>query len=159
LYGGYRRIEGFTQYNSSYPEVGAGVAEGPVLCAAIFKSDTQGTIVIAARKDIGASTYSFYRHVPNSAWVKYDLTAAALGHAADIVRDTTDGVTTVSKVRFTKFNFGISLTGVAGASTNLIVFVDGVNQAVITDGVHWDLIKTTGHGTVSSPIILKITYF
>jgi len=151
LYGGYRRIEGFTEYNSSYPEVGAGLAEGPVLCTAIFKSDTQGTIVIAARKDIGAATYSFYRHVPNAAWVKYDLTAAALGHASDIVRATTDGVGTVNKIRFTKFNFGSSLTGVAGASTNLIVFVDGVNHAIITDGVHWDLLKSTGNGTPHTP--------
>jgi len=152
LYGGYRRIEGFTEYNSSYPEVGAGLAEGPVLCTAIFKSDTQGTIVIAARKDIGAATYSFYRHVPNAAWVKYDLSAAALGHQhADIVRATTDGVGTVNKIRFTKFNFGSSLTGVAGASTNLIVFVDGVNHAIITDGVHWDLLKSTGNGTPHTP--------
>ena len=152
LYGGYRRIEGFTEYNSSYPEVGAGLAEGPVLCTAIFKSDTQGTIVIAARKDIGAATYSFYRHVPNAAWVKYDLSAAALGHNhTDIVRATTDGVGTVNKIRFTKFNFGASITGVAGAPTNLIVFVDGVNPAIITDGVHWDLITSTGNGTPHSP--------
>ena len=152
LYGGYRRIEGFTEYNSSYPEVGAGLAEGPVLCTAIFKSDTQGTIVIAARKDIGAATYSFYRHVPNAAWVKYDLTAAALGHQhADIVRATTDGVGTVNKIRFTKFNFGASITGVAGAPTNLIVFVDGVNPAIITDGVHWDLLTSSGNGTPHSP--------
>ena len=152
LYGGYRRIEGFTEYNSSYPEVGAGLAEGPVLCTAIFKSDTQGTIVIAARKDIGAATYSFYRHVPNAAWVKYDLSAAALGHQhADIVRATTDGVGTVNKIRFTKFNFGASITGVAGAPTNLIVFVDGVNPAIITDGVHWDLLKSTGNGTPHTP--------
>ena len=152
LYGGYRRIEGFTEYNSSYPEVGAGLAEGPVLCTAIFKSDTQGTIVIAARKDIGAATYSFYRHVPNAAWVKYDLSAAALGHNhTDIVRATTDGVGTVNKIRFTKFNFGASITGVAGAPTNLIVFVDGVNPAIITDGVHWDLITSSGNGTPHSP--------
>ena len=152
LYGGYRRIEGFTEYNSSYPEVGAGLAEGPVLCTAIFKSDTQGTIVIAARKDIGAATYSFYRHVPNAAWVKYDLSAAALGHNhTDIVRATTDGVGTVNKIRFTKFNFGASITGVAGAPTNLIVFVDGVNHAIITDGVHWDLLTSTGNGTPHSP--------
>lgn len=151
LYGGYRRIEGFTEYNSSYPEVGAGLAEGPVLCTAIFKSDTQGTIVIAARKDIGAATYSFYRHVPNAAWVKYDLTAAALGHASDIVRATTDGVGTVNKIRFTKFNFGNSITGASSAPTNLIVFVDGVNQAVITDGIHWDLLKSTGNGTPHTP--------
>jgi hypothetical protein len=152
LYGGYRRIEGFTEYNSSYPEVGAGLAEGPVLCTAIFKSDTQGTIVIAARKDIGAATYSFYRHVPNAAWVKYDLSAAALGHNhTDIVRATTDGVGTVNKIRFTKFNFGASITGVAGAPTNLIVFVDGVNPAIITDGVHWDLLTSSGNGTPHSP--------
>jgi hypothetical protein len=148
LFGGYRRIEGFEEYNSNYPEVGGAVgqtpatAEGAVLCCAIFKSDSLGTIVIAARKDVGANTYSFYRYVPNSAWVKYDLSAAALGHAADIVRSTTDGFRTVTKVRFTKFNFG---------SGNQIVFVDGVNPALITNGTHWDVLQSTGHGTAHSP--------
>lgn len=154
LFGGYRRIAGFEEYNSNYPEVGGAVldelgnvvtaatGEGPVLCCAIFKSDSLGTITIAARKDVGANTYSFYRHVQNAAWVKYDLTAAALDHANDIVRSTTDGIRTVTKVRFTKFNFG---------SGNQIVFVDGVNPAIITDGVHWDVIKSTGNGTEHNP--------
>ena len=65
LYGGYRRINGYEAYDTANPEVGAGVAEGKVLGVAIFKDDVSvETYVIAARKDVGSNTYSFYRHVP-----------------------------------------------------------------------------------------------
>src|SRR6056297_3188427 len=65
LYGGYRRIEGYEAYDPDYAEVGAGSAEGPVLCAVMYQNDaTSQNYVIAARKDIGADTYTFYEHVP-----------------------------------------------------------------------------------------------
>jgi hypothetical protein len=132
LFGGYRRIEGFREYDDQYPEVGVNQAEGPVLCVAIFKDDnTDENIIIAARKDESVNTYSFYRHNPGSGWSKYTL-----DH--DIVRATTDGVRTVTKIRFQSFNFG---------DGNKIVFVDGVNPALIFDGVHWDEITSSGDGS------------
>lgn len=50
LFGGYRRIEGYTPYNSSYAVVDANDSAGKVLTVAIFKDDTLNeTVIIAAR--------------------------------------------------------------------------------------------------------------
>lgn len=51
LFGGYRRIEGFQPYNSTYQEVDPTNAEGKILSIAIFKDDNLNeTVIIAARK-------------------------------------------------------------------------------------------------------------
>ena len=136
LYGGYRRIEGFELYDGDYGEVddvnNAGSAEGKVLCVAIFKNDsTSTTQIIAARKDVGANTYSFYYHTALIGWRPFTL-----DHS--ITRDTTDGVRTVDKLRFVTFNFG---------DGNKICFVDGVNPAIVYDGTHWEELTSSGTGT------------
>ena len=61
LFGGYRRIEGFAEYNSPYAEVKGATttATGPVLCTALYEHPTLGNIIIAARKDPTTNTYSF----------------------------------------------------------------------------------------------------
>lgn len=138
LFGGYRRIEGYGYYDTNYGEVddvnNAGSAEGKVLCVAIFKNDANNlTQVIAARKDVGSNTYSFYYHTPLVGWRPFTL-----DHS--IVRNTTDGVRTVDKLRYATFNFG---------DGNKICFVDGVNPAIIFDGTHWDVVLSTGDGTHS----------
>ena len=52
LYGGYRRIEGFGLLEDLNVEVGQGVAEGPVLCVAIYRNEHLGNpYIIAARKE------------------------------------------------------------------------------------------------------------
>ena len=51
LFGGYRRIEGFSKYDASYGEVtvaGSTTAAGPVLGIAIFKNDVTGSSTIIA---------------------------------------------------------------------------------------------------------------
>ena len=136
LYGGYRRIEGYEAFSSSYPTVddadNPGSAEGKVLGIAIFKDDvSNSTKIIAARKDVGTNTYSFYHYTPLIGWRKYTL-----DHSA--TRDTTDGVRTVDKLRHVTFNFG---TG------NKICFVDGVNPAIVFDGSHWEELTSSGTGT------------
>lgn len=51
LFGGYRRIEGFQPYNSTYQEVDPTNAEGKILSVAIFKDDNLNeTVILAARK-------------------------------------------------------------------------------------------------------------
>jgi len=133
LYGGYRRIEGYEAYDDLFPEVTENAsAEGKVLGIAIFKDDvTDSTKVIAARKDVGANTYSFYYHTPLIGWRKYTL-----DHAH--VRNMSDGVRTVDKLRHVTFNFG---------DGNKICFVDGVNPAIVFDGSHWETLTKTGTGT------------
>lgn len=140
LFGGYRRINGFTKYDNTYSEVGVNnangsgvLATGQVLGVFIYKNlTTNADVVIAARKDTGANTYSFYYFVANSGWTKFNtgLTLA-----------TTDGVRTVTKIRHVVFNFG---------SGNQLCFVDGVNPALVYDGTNWKQITSSGAGTTSS---------
>ena len=50
LFGGYRRVEGYSAYNTNSPEVDAADSEGKVLGVAIFRDDNLNeTVVIAAR--------------------------------------------------------------------------------------------------------------
>ena len=134
LFGGYRRIEGFAEYDGDYGEVtvaGSTTGDGKILGIAIFKNDvTGGTTIIAARKDAGAATYSFYYYTANIGWRKFTL-----DHSA--TRPMTANSLTVDRLRHAQFNFG---TG------NKIVFVDGVNEAIIFDGSHWCEIKSTNSG-------------
>jgi len=159
LFGGYRRIEGFAEYNAgtsasnNYSEVkdASTAARGPVLCTALYDDPVLASnVIIAARKDPTTDTYSFYRSRigSNSAWHKISLTTTRVGagHNASsgtpLTRLTTDGTTTVTKVRFTKFNFG---------DDNKIVFVDGVNPAIVFDGTSWEVILKANTGGTSSP--------
>ena len=122
LFGGYRRINGYAQYGDLYPEVDDGndVAEGKVLCVAYYKNEHMGNpYVIAARKDVGTTTYSFWYHTPLIGWRKM---------TTGLTLNTTDGVRTVEKIRFVQFDFG---------SGSQIIFVDGVNNATLFDGTNW----------------------
>ena len=134
LYGGYRRVEGFGLLGGLDVEVGAGSATGPVLCVAIYRNEHIGNpYVIAARKDSGANTYKFYRFVDNVGWqaMTNSLTLA-----------TTVGSRTVTKIRHAQFDFG---------DGSNIIFVDGVNNAILFDGQNWKQLNSTNTGTSSSP--------
>lgn len=135
LFGGYRRIEGYQVYDSLYPEVTESAsAEGKILCVAYYKNEHIGNpYVIAARKDVGANTYSFYYHTPYIGWRKM---------TTGFTLNTTDGVRTVEKVRFAQFDFG-------GGSQ--IIFVDGVNNATVFDGTNWYSLSSSNTGGTSSP--------
>lgn len=114
LYGGYRKINGYMPFNTQHPVVGAGVAEGRILGIAFYEE-----VIIVARKDIGANTYSFYQFVPFSPWLKISG-----GYTPD-----SEGV---RKIRYDTFNFD---------GTYKIVFVDGVNPAVCYDGTSWTVLS------------------
>ena len=138
LFGGYRRIEGYGEYDSDYGEVtvaGQSTGQGKVLGLAIFKDDvTNSTKIIAARQDAGGSNYSFYHYTAYIGWRKYTLDYS-------VTRPMTLNGRTVSKLRHVSFNFG------AG---NKIVFVDGVNPAIVFDGINWEELKSTNSGGFSS---------
>ena len=138
LFGGYRRIEGYGEYDSDYGEVtvaGQSTGQGKVLGLAIFKDDvTNSTKIIAARQDAGGSNYSFYYYTAYIGWRKYTL-----DHS--VTRPMTLNGRTVSKLRHVTFNFG------AG---NKIVFVDGVNPAIVFDGSNWEELKSTNSGGFSA---------
>jgi len=134
LFGGYRRIEGFSKYDADYGEVtvdGSTTGQGKVLGIAIFKNDITGANqIIAARQDAGATTYSFYYYTANIGWRKFTL-----NHS--VTRPITANGLTVDKLRHVQFNFG---TG------NTIIFVDGVNPAIAYNGTNWKEIKSSHSG-------------
>lgn len=135
LFGGYRRVNGYEQYDDLFPEVDDGndVAEGKVLCVAYYKNEHIGNpYVIAARKDVGATTYSFWYHTALIGWRKM---------TTGLTLNTTDGVRTVEKIRFAQFDFG---------SGSQIIFVDGVNKASVFDGTNWYAIDSTAAGGSSA---------
>tara|TARA_R110002072_G_scaffold34195_1_gene102588 strand:- start:450 stop:2120 length:1671 start_codon:yes stop_codon:yes gene_type:complete len=134
LYGGYRRIDGFAKYDADYGEVtvaGSSTGDGKILGIAIFKNDvTGGNTIIAARKDAGATNYSFYYYTANVGWRKFTL-----DHS--VTRPMTANSLTVKKLRHAQFNFG---------SGNTIIFVDGVNPAIAFNGTNWKEIKSSHNG-------------
>ena len=135
LFGGYRRINGYEEYDDLFPEVddGNSVAEGKVLCVAYYKNEHIGNpYIIAARKDVGANTYSFWYHTAYIGWRKM---------TTGFTLNTTDGVRTVEKIRFAQFDFG---------SGSHIIFVDGVNKASVFDGTNWYAIDRTAAGGSSA---------
>lgn len=142
LYGGYRRINGYQFFDPFFPTV---PGEGKVLGLFTFKNSlTQAISIIAARKDAGANSYSLYNYQFGIGWVKYTTPA----------RPYTKDFRNVYKIRAAKFNFG---TG------NRMVFVDGVNPAMLFDGTNWKLIKSSpgtgevgGDQVVNAPSIVEV---
>ena len=118
LFGGYRRIEGFTPIDTDYPEVDPLGAEGPILGVFIYE-DT----IMAARKKQGSATYGIYSP-SGSGWTEYTtgLTLTSTG---------------VDRIRYITFNFN---------GTERMVLVDGVNNATIYDGTNWTKINPAATG-------------
>jgi hypothetical protein len=119
LFGGYRKINGFLPLEENYPDVDDAGSEGKILGIHIFNEG-----IIVARKTQSASTYKFFAWSSGADWTPY---TTGLTHTA----------TNVHKIRSATYNF---------AGTESIVFVDGVNEAVIHDGIDWYNISSTGTG-------------
>jgi len=147
LSGGYRRINGYTDYDPSFTAVGDGTAEGKVLGVIIFENTITGiNEIIAARKDIGVNEYTFYRHEFGTGWVAI---STGLTHSYIL------GGATVDKLRYDIGNDG---------SQNYLAIVDGVNNALLYDGTTWsyvdsantgaDLANAGGNQVVDAPAIV-----
>lgn len=136
LSGGYRRINGFVKFDADFSEVGVGVAEGPVLGVWNFYNHTTSTYqYMAARKTASADNYRFYLYTSGVGWA-----AIATGITHDMTHATNGN--TVGRVRAEIFNHG---TG------NQIIFVDGVNPAVVFNGTTWYSLTSAGAGGAGSP--------
>ena len=134
LYGGYRRIEGFRLLENLNVEVGGSSAEGKVLCVAIYKNEHIGNpYIIAARKDVGANTYKFYKFISQVGWQVM---------TNSLTLNSTDGVRNVDKIRHVQWDFG---------SGSQIAFADGVNNGIIFDGINWYQLNNSNTGGTSSP--------
>lgn len=131
VFGGYRRINGFVKFDDD--EVGEGSAEGRVLGLIGFRNDVNGDYeIIAARKDTGVPTYSFYL------WANPGWTPISTG----LTHNTTDGTADITRIRTSVFNFG---------QQNHIIFVDGVNFATVYNGATWYQLESGNTGGTLSP--------
>ena len=148
LYGGYRRMNGFTEFDSNFPNVGdhttnANTATGKVLGLVYYKNEgIDNPYLIAARKDNGANTYSFWYHTPLIGWRKFNHSSYTA-----LTWNTTNGSYTVDQVRSVQFDLG---------NGPMICFVDGINPATIFDGTSWYQLKVNqggspAAGTAASP--------
>jgi len=118
LFGGYRRINGYTYLAPSTPEVDSADAEGRILTVAFYQDD-----IIAARKQKAGNTYDFYQF-NGTGWTK-------------LVTGYTLSSVGVDRIRFVEFNFN---------GTPKICFVDGVNPAILYDGSTWSQITAAHTG-------------
>jgi hypothetical protein len=131
LTGGYRRINGFSYYDSVAPLVTsvADPATGPVLGVWGYKDAVTGVFtVIAARKLSASGNYKIYRNT-GGAWSAY-------------VTGTTQSATGVKRVRAEIFTI---------SGTTWIVFVDGVNKALVFNGTTWYQLNSANAGGAGSP--------
>jgi len=134
IYGGYRRMEGYQYFDADYPAVGDGTAEGKVLGVIYFSNRGIGNpYVIAARKDVGAATYSLWKHTPLVGWSKITgATGLAMSAAGR----------NVTRIRAEEFDFG---------NGPCIAFVDGVNQPYVFNGTTVYTLTIAGTGGTGSP--------
>ncbi len=120
LYGGYRRINGFEVLEAtSNGEVDPAGAEGQILGVFIYNDQ-----ILCARKQQGSAIYSFYKYIDGGAWSEY---ATGLTHVS----------TGVNRIRYATFNFD---------GTPSVIFVDGVNKAVIFNGTTWTQVDPADTG-------------
>lgn len=118
LFGGYRSIRGYIPKVAFSPTVDSTNGTGRILCTAFYNNK-----LIVARAQSAGSVYRFY-YDDTTAWVPYatGLTLSSSG---------------VTKIRWATFNFN---------GTEMIIFVDGVNNATIFDGTNWTNVDPTGTG-------------
>ena len=110
LYGGYRRLSGFTPLEAAEEAPGGVGAEGKVYGLSFYDGD-----IIAARKSVGSAVYKFYKWAPGLVWDDY-------------VTGLTLTSTNVDKIRYETFNFD---------GTPVIAYVDGVNNLALFNGTTW----------------------
>lgn len=132
LRGGYRRINGYRPINTASTAVTnvTNPAEGPLLAVVGFNNRTSGEFeTYAIRKLVAGNTYAVYKNNVGVGWttVTTGLTRSSVG---------------VTRIRYETF--------VVGANS-YIIFVDGVNPAMLFDGTTWYELESTGLGTQASP--------
>jgi hypothetical protein len=124
LFGGYKRIDGYTVLDEDFAEVADATTEGPVLGIFIFQNT-----IIAARKLSASANYRFYEFQAGVGWTL-------------LVTGGTHVSTGVVTIRHLIWTFG---------DTEYIAFVDGVNPLTIYDGTTWYQADSGGAGTELDP--------
>lgn len=130
--GGYRRINGYQEFDAEYPLVGGTDGTGRVLWTTSFYNDvTEDDEVYGARMLTADPTqYGIWRLDPGVGWVSITLPT---------IRNMVSSNADVNRLRHVEFNFG--------ANQNMII-VDGVNNALWFDGTNWYDIDPTDTGAI-----------
>ena len=141
LYGGYRRLSGFTPLEEAEEAVGGAGAEGKVYGLAFYDGN-----IIASRKSVGSAVYKFYKWDPGLVWDDY---------ASGLTLTSTN----VDKIRYETFNFN---------GTPIIAFVDGVNNLALFNGTTWvhaassdtgaDFANAGGNQLVNAPKYVELFF-
>lgn len=118
LFGGYRKLNGYTPWDATKAEVDPTNAEGPVLVVANL-----GTDLIVARKQTADTSYKYYKW-DGSDWAAYTTSFTLTA-------------TNVTRIRFVRYNF---------SDVDKLIFVDGVNKPVIFDGTDFIQLSSTATG-------------
>lgn len=133
LSGGYRRINGFVELDSDFPEVtdaGADEAEGRVLGVWGYNNPATKTFQIyAARKLVSGATYAIYLYDSVAGW-------------SVVSTGTSQTATGVNRVRVEIYG---TQTG------DQFCLVDGINKAIIFDGTTWYELDSSGAGGSGDP--------
>lgn len=119
LFGGYRKINGFTPLEADFPDVDDAGSEGKILGIHVLEED-----IIVARKTQSVTTYQFFYWTSGADWTPFTtgLTLTA---------------TNVNDIRFASYNF---------QGSNSMIAVDGVNNATLYDGTNWTNVDPAGTG-------------
>jgi len=138
LYGGYRRINGYTYFDSNYPTIDDTNAEGKVLGLFIYR-DIDGTETIyGARKQKSGNTYKFYSYDAGTGWTAV---------SAVLTLNTISSYREIIKLRTCK----VSIEGVS-----YIIIVDGVNNPIVFDGTNWS--QPSGDQSLAAPQYVTAFY-
>jgi hypothetical protein len=127
LFGGYRRVEGFTSYNANanHQEVDPTNAEGKILSVSIHKDDNlDSTIVIASRK---VKKFTYTATAGQTVFSGADSNARTLANnntSNTIVKKTSGSTTTTLSGSSDYSHDATSVTLASGASAGDIIEVD-----------------------------------
>lgn len=141
LYGGYRRLSGYTPLEAAEEAPGGAGAEGKVFGLSFYDGD-----IIAARKSVGSAVYKFYKWATGLMWDDY---------ATGLTLTSTN----VDKVRYETFNFD---------GTPIVAYVDGINNLALFNGTTWvhassgdtgaDFANAGGAQIINAPKYVELFY-
>lgn len=124
LFGGYRRINGFTPLEEDFPEItNSGDASGKILGVAIYDDG-----IYAFRADLTSTNYNMFKWIPGSDWALV---------AGLPTRPMSANSQTVNKIRYVTFNYN---------GTEKVAFADGVNPLLLWDGTTFTECLATATG-------------
>lgn len=125
LFGGYRRIEGFSAYNAQHTEIDPANTEGKVLSVAIFKDDNTNSTKVIANRKIKKFTYTATANQTAFTGSDANSRTMAINNSANTVVKKTSGGTTTTLSSSSHYSIsGNTVTLTSGASAGDVIEID-----------------------------------